>query len=90
MLPRQRSNNQVCTEYKIELDNTTTKLGCIYLVKNENTLLGTFYRRNKNWIANPHYIDRKRIPAFLSQGLEDMFRSNHLAIKHIVDTYEGK
>ena len=90
ILSRTHHNNQVYTKYKIELDKTTSSLGCIYLVKNEDTLLGTFYRRNKKWVANPHYLDYQRLPQLLCGGFEYLVRSNHLAIEHIIDTYEGK
>ena len=90
MLLRSRGNNQVCTKYKIELDKTTSSLACIYLVKNEDILLGTFYRRNKKWVANPHYFNHQRLPQSLCGGFEYLVRSNHKAIEHIIDTYEGK
>lgn len=86
IIPCKHHNNQEDTSYKIDIDNVSS-VGAIYRVWKENLLLGTFYQRSKKWVANPYYFNYMRLP--FSQGLEDMVRSNHLAIKHIIDVYEG-
>ena len=79
-----RSQNSYA-EYEIDRDMKWNSR--LYRVWCGRLLLGTFYLKNKKWIANPYYENHKYLG--LGESVERQFRSNQLAINHIVRSYEG-
>lgn len=67
--------------------NQSQWCGCVYRVWDGRILLGTFYQKQKKWIANPYYKNRNYLR--LEQSLERTFNSNQRAINHIIRSYEG-
>ena len=74
-------------ESNYEVDADGDWCGCVYRVWDGRVLLGTFYQKQKRWIANPYYKNREYLR--LEQSLERTFNSNQRAINHIIRSYEG-
>ena len=76
-------------ESDYEIDSDSDWCGSLYRVwKTSNScLLGTFYQKQGKWISEPHYQNGK----YLSLGrlLSETWRSNELAIRHIISSFEG-
>lgn len=72
-------------QYKIDSDRDWC--GCLYRVWDRKLLIGTFYLKNKKWLANPYYKNRQYLG--LGQLIERRFRSNQLAIDYIIRSYKG-
>ncbi|MGK7938307.1 MAG: hypothetical protein AB4206_21285 [Xenococcaceae cyanobacterium] len=73
-------------ESDYEIDSDLDWCGSLYRVwKKDNQLLGTFYQKQGKWFSNPHYQNGKY--QYLSRS--QTFRSNELAIRHIISSFEG-
>ncbi len=74
------------TSYEIDSDKDDC-FSSLYRVWDGRVLIGTFYQKRGKWLANPYYRARKYLR--LDYSLSRTFRSNELAIRHIVRCYEG-
>ncbi|VEP15806.1 hypothetical protein H1P_3720005 [Hyella patelloides LEGE 07179] len=74
-------------EPNYEIDSSPDEFGSLYRVWSGRILLGTFYRKHKQWVSSPYYQNRQYLR--LDKSLDKTFRSNELAIRHIIDSYEG-
>lgn len=74
-------------EANYEIDSQKDWCGTLYRVWKNTQLLGTFYQKRGKWISNPYYKNGKYLR--LDKDISRTFRSNQLAIKHIISSFEG-
>lgn len=88
-LEREKVFNQSQKPYiEYEIDRDLQWNSRLYRVWNGRILLGTFYLKNKKWVALPYYKNLHYLG--LGQSIERQFRSNTDAISHIIRSYEGR
>ena len=74
-------------ESDYEIDSDLDWCGSLYRVWKDSCLLGTFYQKRGKWICEPHYQNGKYLS--LGRSLSRTWRSNELAIRHIISSFEG-
>ena len=74
-------------EPNYEIDSETDWSGTLYRVWKHTQLLGTFYQKQGQWLSNPYYENGKYLR--LDKDLSRTFRSNELAIRHIISGFQG-
>ena len=74
------------TEYEIDRDLSWNSR--LYRVWDGMVLIGTFYLKNKKWLANPYF--KKSVCVGSGCCYERRFRSNESAINYIISSYEGR
>ena len=78
-------------EANYEIDTDSDWCGDLYRVwrnyKNHSCLIGTFYQKRGKWISNSYYHNQTYLN--LDQSLSGTFRSNELAIRHIIFSFES-
>lgn len=72
-------------ESDYEIDSSLDWCGSLYRVWKDSCLLGTFYQKQGKWFSNPHYQNGNYQHLSRSQT----WRSNELAIRHIIECFEG-
>ncbi len=70
-----------------EIDSETDWCGTLYRVWRYTQLLGTFRQKQGQWLAIPYYKNGKYLR--LDKDLSRTWRSNELAIRHIISSFEG-
>ena len=70
-----------------EIDSETDWCGTLYRVWRYAQLLGTFSQKQGKWLAIPYYKNGQYLR--LDEDLSRTWRSNQLAIQHIISSFEG-
>lgn len=78
---------QAYIESDYEIDSDSDWCGSLYRVWKNQQLLGTFYQKQGKWISEPHYQNGKYLS--LGRSLSETWRSNELALRHIISCFEG-
>ena len=74
-------------EEDYEIDCETDWCGTLYRVWKNLQLLGTFRQKQGKWISHPYYRNGEYLR--LDEDLSRNWRSNQLAIQHIISSFEG-
>ena len=75
-------SQQQYTEYDLDWNSR------LYRVWDGMVLIGTFYLKNKKWLANPYFKNHSCVGSGCCY--ERRFRSNESAINYIIRSYEGR
>ncbi len=70
-----------------EIDSEADWCGTLYRVWKNRCLIGTFHQKQGKWISNPYYRNHKYLR--LDESLSRTWKSNELAIRYIISSFEG-